>query len=331
VSESDDPIGELLRRHGLRSTPQRRAILTAVDQSGGEHLSADEVHARASQSLPDLGRGTVYATLTELSELGALGAVGLPEPVRYEANTTPHAHFRCRLCMRLFDLDSDLSQLDRLVDERFAVERVTMRAEGICADCRSYEAGLLAGVRAIHGRGRTPWSGLVERSDLACTVLDGPLGTLILAATPTGLARLAFAEHGDAAELRERAASRRGSLAARAHLSAARAGLASFLAGSARTIECAVDPGVLGSAEAALRATRSIDYGSHSSYSKLGLRSGEAAAAMPPRDLGAWLGANPIPIVFPCHRVSRGKEVPHSYVGGLERRQWLEGHEREHA
>ncbi len=36
------------------------------------------------------------------------------------------------------------------------------------------------------------------------------------------------------------------------------------------------------------------------------------------------MGANPMPIVFPCHRVSRGKEVPTDFVAGSERRQWLE-------
>jgi hypothetical protein len=36
---------------------------------------------------------------------------------------------------------------------------------------------------------------------------------------------------------------------------------------------------------------------------------------------------NPIPIVAPCHRVTRGVEIPTTFVGGTERRQWLESHE----
>ena len=83
-----------------------RAILLAFSSGLGEHLSADEVHARASRELPDLGRGTVYATLAEFTEAGLLAAFGTSEPVRYETNTEPHDHFRCRLCLRLFDLDT---------------------------------------------------------------------------------------------------------------------------------------------------------------------------------------------------------------------------------
>ena len=40
------------------------------------------------------------------------------------------------------------------------------------------------------------------------------------------------------------------------------------------------------------------------------------------------MGANPIPIVAPCHRVTRGVEIPTTFVGGPTRRQWLETHER---
>ena len=99
-----DPA-EALRARGLRVTPQRRAILGAFSDRPEEHLSADEIHARAAAVVPEIGRGTVYATLAELTELGLLAAFGAAEPVRYETNTADHAHFRCRLCLRLFDVD----------------------------------------------------------------------------------------------------------------------------------------------------------------------------------------------------------------------------------
>src|SRR5579885_2287171 len=118
----EDP-GELLRRHALRVTPQRRAILGAFSGGATEHLSAEEVHARALRPVPELGRGTVYATLAELNELGVLGAVGASEPVRFETNVEPHDHFQCRLCMRLFDVEIDRPSTARLAREGFLVER----------------------------------------------------------------------------------------------------------------------------------------------------------------------------------------------------------------
>ena len=70
----------------------------------------------------------------------------------------------------------------------------------------------------------------------------------------------------------------------------------------------------------ALRSTESIPYAGHRSYIEL-TSTGSA------RDLGRIMGANPIPIIAPCHRVTRGVEIPATFVGGSDRRHWLENHE----
>jgi Fe2+ or Zn2+ uptake regulation protein/O6-methylguanine-DNA--protein-cysteine methyltransferase len=324
MPQSEEMIRQTLRSHGLRSTPQRHAILNAFRQDAGEHLSAEEIHSRAASSLSSLSRGTVYTALNELTDLGLLSAVGLPDPVRYELNTSPHDHFRCRLCLRLFDLDSDL-QGPAIGPPRFVVERVDVRAEGICADCVDYEAGLVVGIRAIQrGSSRLPWDDVLQRTEVACGASDGPLGRVLLAASPSGLVRLALENHFDVRELEARAATRRGSHAARGHLKTAIDALERFVAGESEQLECAVDlSGVASAAQAALHTTRTIRYAGHASYLEL---AGELSA----RELGRWMGANPMSVVFPCHRVSRGKEVPEAFVGGADRRRWLESLEREH-
>lgn len=324
MPHSEETIRQTLRSHGLRNTPQRHAILNAFEQDTGEHLSAEEIHGRAASSVPGLSRGTVYAALNELTELGLLSAVGLPEPVRYELNTSRHDHFRCRLCLRLFDLDNGAGT-PALGPLGSVVERVDVRSEGVCADCVDYEAGLEIGTRAIQrGSSRLPWADMVQGPDVACVATEGPLGKVLLAASSDGLIRLAFEDHFDARELETRAATRRGSRTARGHLRTASDALGRFLAGEVPELECAVDPRGIGSAAEALPATRAIPYAAHASYLKL-------AYGLAPRELGRWMGANPMPVVFPCHRVSRGKEVPEAFVGGIDRRRWLESHEREYA
>jgi len=314
-------VEQVLREHGLRSTVQRRVILGVMQDAVGEHLSADEVHARALSVLPTLGRGTVYATLVELTELGALSAVGLPEPVRYEANTIPHGHFRCRLCSRLFDLHEETIELGDLADG-FLVERVTTRAEGECADCTRYQAGLRSGIAAIAGSGSSPWVGPLEQAGLACARATGPLGEIVLAATPTGLVRLAFEGHSDYEQLLARSRGARGARGARSHLKRAKDELERLLSGRSEAIECEIDLDVLGAADGALASTQAIPWDSHRSYLELGL-------SMDPREIGLWMGANPMPIVFPCHRVSRGREVPVEFVAGDDRRGWLEALEHD--
>jgi methylated-DNA-[protein]-cysteine S-methyltransferase len=319
MSLQSDQAGELLRARGLRSTPQRRAILGAFRGGATEHLSADEVYARAAESVPDLSRGTVYATLAEFSELGLLAAFGVPEPVRYETNATAHSHFRCRLCLRTFDLLSGLQNPEAITDPGFSVERIDTRAEGICVECNDYDAGLRAGARAITKSG--PTTDTLTAPGVASAVTDGPLGPLLLAATPQGLTRVAFEGHGDFDALRAHATSRRGSQAARRHLIDAADKLREYFAGNTDRVDWVVDWTFLESpGAAALRSTESIPYAGQRSYTDL-------ATAGSARDLGWIMGANPIPIVAPCHRVTRGVEVPTTFVGGSDRRHWLETHE----
>jgi methylated-DNA-[protein]-cysteine S-methyltransferase len=69
-----------------------------------------------------------------------------------------------------------------------------------------------------------------------------------------------------------------------------------------------------------LRATARIPYGAVSSYKQV------AAAAGSPRGsraAGNALGANPIPIVVPCHRVLHSGGGLGGYTGGLERKRLL--------
>jgi methylated-DNA-[protein]-cysteine S-methyltransferase len=67
-----------------------------------------------------------------------------------------------------------------------------------------------------------------------------------------------------------------------------------------------------------------VDYGSAVTYGELAARS---AVGVPARGIGSVMGANPIPIVVPCHRV-----VAHDGLGGysggtgsdrLEVKRWL--------
>jgi methylated-DNA-[protein]-cysteine S-methyltransferase len=305
----------------MRSTPQRRAILSVFAGGRTEHLSADEIYARASRLLPELSRATVYATLAEFSELGLLAAFGSPEPVRYETHLAPHAHFRCHLCLRLFDLRGGQQEPGDISDPGFVVQRVETRAEGICDECTDYDLGLRAGARAMIRLG--PSSDPLSAPSAAVSKIESPLGQLLLAATPRGLTRLAFEDHGDAEALRAHASRRRGSHDARRHLTDAGASLQRYLSGELSRPAAPIDWEQLAVNASALRSTQAIPYASHRSYSGLG-------QPLSARELGHLLGRNPIPVFMPCHRVGRGTETPTTFVAGAVRRRWLETHEQTH-
>ncbi|MDA9787028.1 methylated-DNA--[protein]-cysteine S-methyltransferase [Pontimonas sp.] len=60
-------------------------------------------------------------------------------------------------------------------------------------------------------------------------------------------------------------------------------------------------------------ALQAIPYGDSLSYGELGLRAGRPGAA---RAVGAAVGANPLPIVIPCHRVLASDRKITGYSGG---------------
>jgi Fur family transcriptional regulator, stress-responsive regulator len=312
--------GDLLRGRGLRVTPQRRAILEAFHSRVDEHLSADEVLARASVAVPEIGRGTVYATLAELADLGLLASVGAAEPVRYELNTDRHDHFRCRLCLRLFDIEFGGSELATRPLKGYQVETVNVRVEGVCAQCRDYERGLRQGAERII---REPVLSRDEVAGLSCTVQDSLLGPLAFASSGGGIVRVAFEDHADFGELAKRAKTRRGPAAARGRLSQLGARVGVYFGGGRDAMIDVIDwravkPGVV----EVLEATRRIRWGEPSSYQGLG--SGISAY-----QCGCAMGGNPVPLLLPCHRVSCGSLRLEAYVGGAARLKLL--HELEAA
>lgn len=67
-----------------------------------------------------------------------------------------------------------------------------------------------------------------------------------------------------------------------------------------------------------------VPYGDTISYAELARRIGKPAAV---RAVGAANGANPIPVIIPCHRVIGSNGTLTGYGGGIERKQWLLAHE----
>jgi methylated-DNA-[protein]-cysteine S-methyltransferase len=72
-------------------------------------------------------------------------------------------------------------------------------------------------------------------------------------------------------------------------------------------------------------ALRDIPVGTTVSYGQLAARIGRPAAV---RAVGAANGANPIPVIVPCHRVIGADAALTGFGGGLERKRWLLAHER---
>jgi methylated-DNA-[protein]-cysteine S-methyltransferase len=159
--------------------------------------------------------------------------------------------------------------------------------------------------------------------DVAYATLDSPLGTLLLARTDRGLVRLAYVDYEDEEEVIAELASKISPrvLAVPRRLDGVRRELDQYFTGSRHEFDVAIDWRLThGFGRRVLRATAQIPYGGVASYKQV------AAAAGSPRGFraaGNALGANPIPIVVPCHRVLHSGGGLGGYTGGLERKRLL--------
>jgi methylated-DNA-[protein]-cysteine S-methyltransferase len=159
-------------------------------------------------------------------------------------------------------------------------------------------------------------------ADVSYTVADSPFGTLLVAATKRGLVRVAFPEEQHDSVL-ERIALRLSPriVEASAPLDPVRRELDEYFDGSRREFGVALDWSLIGPfGRRVLRATSAIPYGDVLTYADVAAQAGSPRGS---RAAGNALGANPIPIIIPCHRVLRRGGGLGGYGGGVERKRWL--------
>ncbi len=158
--------------------------------------------------------------------------------------------------------------------------------------------------------------------DVAYETVDSPVGTLLLAGTPQGLVRLAYLDGTEDAVLEDLAAriSPR-VLSAPGRLDQPRRELDEYFSGKRRRFSVPLDWRLAGGfARRVLRATAKIPYGSVSSYKLVAEAAGSPLAS---RAAGNALGANPLPIIVPCHRVLHSGGGLGGYTGGVDRKKLL--------
>jgi methylated-DNA-[protein]-cysteine S-methyltransferase len=159
--------------------------------------------------------------------------------------------------------------------------------------------------------------------DVAYTVEDSPVGPLLLAATGRGLVELGYEGDKQLDFYVERLATKLSPrvLEAPARLDPVRRELDEYFEGRRHEFDIPLDWSLTkGFTQRILRATAKVPYGEVSTYRQVATKAGNERAV---RAAGNALGANPIPIVVPCHRILRTGGSLGGYGGGPERKEFL--------
>ena len=162
---------------------------------------------------------------------------------------------------------------------------------------------------------------------VAYSAVESPIGDLTALVTPRGVLALAF-ETDDLDRIMESVSAKVSPCIVRAPsaIGRVRSWLDAYFGG--RSVpELRLDRSLITPfQDRVLVATAGIPPGEVRTYGQVAALAGNPKAA---RATGRALGANPIPVVLPCHRVVAADGSLHGYAGGLDRKRLLLDHERE--
>jgi len=158
--------------------------------------------------------------------------------------------------------------------------------------------------------------------DVAYTTIDSPVGTLLLAATPKGLVRVAYdiEDHDRVLDTLAVRISPRMLRAPRRLETAARE-LDEYFSGRRRIFDLSLDLSLSkGFRQLVQRHLPEIQYGQTRTYRQVAELAGNPKAV---RAVGTACATNPLPVVVPCHRVLRADGALGGYVGGPDAKKAL--------
>lgn len=122
----------------IRRTRQRLAIEDVFRQER-RPLTPPEVFEAAQRLYPQIGLRTVYRQLKDMVGEGLLVGVDYPgQPLRYEwVSKDHHAHFICRQCGRVFDLQVEVPDVHIVPPAGFRISGQETVFYGTCPNCES--------------------------------------------------------------------------------------------------------------------------------------------------------------------------------------------------
>jgi methylated-DNA-[protein]-cysteine S-methyltransferase len=162
---------------------------------------------------------------------------------------------------------------------------------------------------------------------IAVGSLDTPVGVLWMACSERGICKLIFPREGTRAALDRWLAAHVPTYkltTSSALLEQTSAELSEYFVGTRHDFTLPLDLQGSSFHQRVWRALTQIPYGRTVSYGGLARTLGAPKAA---RAVGAACGANPVPIIAPCHRVLGGDGSLHGFGGGLPVKAWLLRHE----
>ena len=130
-------LGKEMNMNGTtKNSKQRDAILSTL-RSTNTHPTAEWVYARLKPDFPSLSLATVYRNLNRFCETGEAIKIDVGDKtVHYDGFTHQHAHFYCKKCNNVLDINKD-TDFTNEIETKYNVKLkgYSLVFFGECKDC----------------------------------------------------------------------------------------------------------------------------------------------------------------------------------------------------
>ncbi|WP_163652588.1 peroxide-responsive transcriptional repressor PerR [Listeria sp. PSOL-1] len=129
---------DVLKKTGVRITPQRHAILEFLINSD-THPTADEIYRALESDFPNMSVATVYNNLRVFRDVGLIRELTYGDASsRFDFSTSNHYHAICSDCGKIVDFHyPGLDEVEHFAAHvtGFKINKHRLEVYGICPDC----------------------------------------------------------------------------------------------------------------------------------------------------------------------------------------------------
>lgn len=128
-------MAQFLSGHGIKPSVQRLQIYMYL-HIYKNHPTVEMIFLALNPQMPTLSKTTIYNTMKLFVDHNIIQSVPIEdEAVRYDADISPHAHFKCTACERVFDISIEGEKKDIVLPIGFQKSHEHIFIWGVCKDC----------------------------------------------------------------------------------------------------------------------------------------------------------------------------------------------------
>ena len=129
-------IKSYLSKNGVRPLQKRVKIMHYL-VSNRNHPTVDAIYNDLVQKINSLSKTTVYNVLNLFIQEGLVIALNIENnELRYDADTSAHGHFKCKICGNVFNFEIRKEDLPNPLLNGFQIEEFQYSLKGVCAFCK---------------------------------------------------------------------------------------------------------------------------------------------------------------------------------------------------